>query len=101
VQLIYVEPRGEDPRVIVITQGGTTTGEDRMTQGKIAEDSGIRKAAEKTQNFDVKKERQIFEEARQEFKAGQGSSSKTRPEIREYGMPQAFDQSFHQKKEKR
>jgi hypothetical protein len=68
-----------------------------MTQGKIAEDTGIRKAAEKTQNFDVKKERQIFEEARKEFKAGQGSSSKTRPEIREYGMPQAFDQSVSPK----
>ena len=47
-----------------------------MTQGKIAEDSGIRKAAEKTQNFDAKKERQIFEEARKEFKVDQGSSSK-------------------------
>jgi hypothetical protein len=52
---------------------------DKMTQGKIIEDSGIRKALEKTQNFDVKNERQIFEEARQEFKADQGSSSKTRP----------------------
>jgi hypothetical protein len=93
VQLIYVEPRREDPRVDVITRGGATTGEDRMTQGRITEDSSIRKAAEKTQNFDVKKERQIFEEARQEFKVGEGSSSKTRPEIREYGMPQAFDQS--------
>jgi hypothetical protein len=50
-----------------------------MTQGNIAEDSGIRKATEKTQNFDMKKERQIFEESRQEFKEDQGSSSKTRP----------------------
>jgi hypothetical protein len=49
VKLIYVEPRGADPRVIVITQGGTATGEDRMIQGKIAEDLGIRKAAKKTQ----------------------------------------------------
>jgi hypothetical protein len=45
-----------------------------MVQGKIAEDSGIRKAAEKTQDFDAKKERQIFEEAREEFKRDQGSS---------------------------
>jgi hypothetical protein len=77
VQLIYVEPRGEDPRVIVITRGGIVTGEDRLTQGKTTEDSGVRKATEKTQTFDAKKERQIFEEARKEFKADQGSSSKT------------------------
>jgi hypothetical protein len=48
VQLIYDEPHREDPKFIVITQGGTNTGEDRMTQGNIAEDSGIRKATEKT-----------------------------------------------------
>jgi len=39
-----------------------------MIQGKIAEYSGIRKAAEKTHDFDTKKERQIFEEERKEFK---------------------------------
>jgi hypothetical protein len=77
VQLIYVEPHGEDPRVVVITRGGVVTGEDRLTQGKTTEDSGIRKAAEKTQTFDAKKERHIFEEARKEFKEDQGSSSKT------------------------
>jgi hypothetical protein len=77
VQLIYAKPCEVEPRVTVITRGGATTGVDSMTQGKITEDSGIRKAAEKTQNFDAKKERQIFEEARQEFKADQGSSSKT------------------------
>jgi hypothetical protein len=92
VQLIYVEPRKEDPRVVVITRGGTVTGEDRLTQGNITEDSGIRKATEKTQMFDVKKERQMFEEARKNFRGDQGSSSKTRPEVREYGMPLAFDQ---------
>jgi hypothetical protein len=58
-----------------------------MTQGNITKDSGIRKAAENTQNFDAKKERQIFEEVRKEFKSIQGYSSKTCPEIREYGMP--------------
>ena len=53
-----------------------------MTKEKIAEDSGIIKAAEKTQIFYAKKERKIFEEERQEFKVDQGSSSKTRPEIK-------------------
>jgi hypothetical protein len=77
VQLIYVEPRGEDPIVVVITRGGIVIGEDIMTQGKITEDSGVRKATEKTQTFDAKKERQIFEEERNEFKEDQGSSSKT------------------------
>jgi hypothetical protein len=100
VQLIYVEPHGEDPRVIVITRGGIVTGEDRLIQGKTTEDSGIRKATEKTQMFDAKKERQMFEEARKEFRGDQGSSSKTRPEVREYGMPLAFDQSASPKEGK-
>ena len=91
VQLIYVEPHGEDPIVVFITRGGIVTGEDRLTQGKNTEDSGIRKATEKTQMFDAKKERQMFEEERKEFRGDQGSSSKTRPEVREYGMPLEFD----------
>jgi hypothetical protein len=45
-----------------------------MTQGKTTQDLEIRKATEKTQTFDAKKERQIFEEARKEFKVDQGSS---------------------------
>jgi hypothetical protein len=45
-----------------------------MTQGNIVEDSGIKKATEKTLTFDAKKERQIFEEARQDFKEDQASS---------------------------
>jgi L-asparaginase/Glu-tRNA(Gln) amidotransferase subunit D len=53
--LIKAEPHGEDPRVVVITRGGTITGDDKMTQGKTTKDSGIRKAAEKTQTFDAKK----------------------------------------------
>jgi hypothetical protein len=64
IQLIKEEPHGADPRVIVITRGGTVTGQDRVTQGKIIEESGVRKVAEKTQTFDAKKEKQIFEEAR-------------------------------------
>jgi hypothetical protein len=46
------------------------------------------------------KERQIFEEARKKFKGDQGYSSKTRPEIREYGMPHPFDQSSSPKEGK-
>jgi hypothetical protein len=60
VQLIYVEPHGEDPRVIVITRGGIVTEEDRATQGKTTEESGVKKFAEKTRVFDAKKEKQIF-----------------------------------------
>jgi hypothetical protein len=93
VQLMYVEPRGTDPRFDVITRGRIATREDRTTQRKIAEESGIRKVEEKTWAFDAKKERQIFEEARQEFKRNQGSSSRMKPEVKEYGMPQEFDQS--------
>jgi hypothetical protein len=92
VKLIYVEPHEEDPRVPVITRGGVVIGEDKLTQGKATEDSRIRKDVEKTQTFDAKKERHIFEEARQGFKEDQVYSSNTQPEVREYGMPQAFDQ---------
>jgi hypothetical protein len=87
VQLIYVEPHGEDPRVTVITRGGDVIGEDRLLQGNTTEDSGIRKAAVKIQTFDAKKERQIFDEVRKNFKGYQGSSSKTWLEVREYGIP--------------
>ena len=79
IQLIKDEPHGEDPRVIVITRGGVAIGEDKLTQGKTTEESRVRKDAEKTQTFYAKKERQIFEEERKEFKGDQGSSSKTRP----------------------
>jgi F420-0:gamma-glutamyl ligase len=67
IQLIKEEPHGEDPRVIVITQGGIVTREDRVIQGKTTKESGVRKATEKTQEFDPRKEKQIFEEARKEF----------------------------------
>jgi hypothetical protein len=40
-----------------------------------------------------RKKGQIFEEARTKFRGEQGSSSKTKPEVREYGMPHTFDQS--------
>jgi hypothetical protein len=57
VQLIYDEPHGVDPRVVVITRGGAAIGEDRAAQGKIEDDHGVRKATEKTPTFDAKKER--------------------------------------------
>jgi hypothetical protein len=44
---------------------------------------GNNTATEKTQVFDAKKEKQVFEEARKEFGRDQGSSLKTRPELRE------------------
>jgi hypothetical protein len=64
VQLISTKPCREDPRVIVITRGGVVIGEDRMTPRNIIEESGVRKYTEKTQVFDVRKEKQTFEEAR-------------------------------------
>jgi hypothetical protein len=91
LQLIYIEPRGEDPRVIVITRGGVFIGEDRVTQGKTTEESGVKKVAEKTQEFDPNKEKQTFEEARKEFGRDRASSSKAQLEVRECGMPLAFD----------
>jgi hypothetical protein len=42
------KPHGEDPKVVVITRGGVVIGEYRMTSGKIAEEPGVRKVAEKT-----------------------------------------------------
>jgi len=64
VKLKYVEPCGEDLRVVVITRGGVVTGEDILIKGNTIEDSGIRKPTEKTQTFDANKERNIFEEER-------------------------------------
>jgi hypothetical protein len=57
VQLISAEPRREDPRVIVITRGGIVTGEYRVTPENTTEGSRVRRAAEKTQLFDPKKEK--------------------------------------------
>jgi hypothetical protein len=74
VQLIYVETRRNDPRFIVITRGGAATREDRTSQGKNADNHGVRKSTENTPMFEAKKERQIFEEVRKEFKGYQGSS---------------------------
>jgi hypothetical protein len=98
--LIKYEPHREYPRFNFITIGGIVTGYDIMTQGKTTKDSRIRKAAEKTQTFDAKKERQIFEESRKEFRGDQGSSLKTRPKVREYGIPLAFDHSSSPKESK-
>ena len=57
VQLISAEPRGVDPRFVVITRGGAATGEDKVTPGKITEESRVRRVVEKTHEFDPKKEK--------------------------------------------
>jgi hypothetical protein len=64
-----------------------------VTPGKTIEQSGVRKVVEKTREFDPKREKQTFEEARKEFGRDQASSSKAQPKVRESGMPLAFDQS--------
>jgi predicted ThiF/HesA family dinucleotide-utilizing enzyme len=68
VQIITTKPHRADPRFIVITRGGTAIGEYRVTLGKTIEQSGVRKATEKTQEFDPKREKKTFEEARKEFR---------------------------------
>jgi hypothetical protein len=82
-----------DPRVTVITRGGTDTGEDRVTLEKTTKESRVRRFAEKTQDFDPRKEKHTFEEERKEFRVDQASSSKTQQEVRECGMPLAFNHS--------
>jgi hypothetical protein len=67
VQLISAEPRGEDPRIIVTTRGGAATREDRVTPGKTAEGSRIKRVPEKTRLFDPRRERHTFEEERNNF----------------------------------
>jgi hypothetical protein len=93
VQLITIEPHGIDPIFVSITRGGTATREDRVTPGKTTKQSGVIKVVEKTQEFDPKREKQKFDEAKKEFIRNQASSSKAQPEVRECGMPMAFDQS--------
>ena len=62
--MISTKPHGEDPRVIVITREGIVTREDRVTPRNTIEGSGIRRAIEKAQLFDPRRERNTFEEAR-------------------------------------
>jgi hypothetical protein len=62
-----------------------------VTPGKTTKQLGVRKATEKTHDFDPKREKQIFQEARKDFGRDQTSSSKAQPEVRECGMPLAFD----------
>jgi hypothetical protein len=64
VKLISIKPREEDPRVIVITRGGIVTREYRVTPGNTTEESRVRRAIEKTQVFDPRKEKKTLEEAR-------------------------------------
>jgi hypothetical protein len=56
-----------DPRVIVITREGTTTGEGRIIPVKTTDELGFRRTVEKTPEFDPRKEKKIFEEERSEF----------------------------------
>jgi hypothetical protein len=55
VQLILVEPRSEEPRVIIITKGEVATGEYRVTPGKTTDGSRIIRASEKASLFDPRK----------------------------------------------
>jgi hypothetical protein len=71
-----------------------------VTLGKTTKQSGVRKAGEKTQEFDPKREKKTFEEERKEFRRDHASSSKAQPEVRECGMPLAFDQSVSPKEGK-
>jgi hypothetical protein len=63
-----------------------------VTPAKTTKESRVRRAAEKTQEFDPRKEKQTFEEARREFGEDQFSSSKAQPEVRECGIPLEFNQ---------
>jgi hypothetical protein len=78
IQLIKEYPHGEDPRVVVITRGGTCyrrrQNDPRKNYRRIRSQESYE---EKTQTFDAKKEKKMFEEARREFRGDQGSSSKT------------------------
>jgi hypothetical protein len=55
-----IRTSGVDPRVVVISRGDDVTREDRVTPGKTIEDSRFRRVAEKTQEFDLRKEKKIF-----------------------------------------
>jgi hypothetical protein len=57
VQLILAKPHGVDPIFVVITRGGTAIGDDIVTPGKTTEESKVRRAAEKTQEFEPRKEK--------------------------------------------
>jgi hypothetical protein len=72
-----------------------------VTPGKTIEQLGVRKAEEKTQEFDLKREKMTFEEERKEFRRDQASSSKAQLEVRECGIPLAFDRSALPGEEKR
>ena len=68
-----------DPRVVFITTGGTAIGKDKIILAKTTCESGVRRTIEKTPEFDLRKEKKIFEEARREFGGDQASSSKAQP----------------------
>ena len=64
VQLIAVEPR-PIPAVNVVTRSGATT--EAQCQAKQPDEAWVHKAVEKTPAFDVRREKETFLEARQDF----------------------------------
>jgi hypothetical protein len=76
--LISAKPRGEDPKFAIITRGVLVTREDRVTPRKTAKGSWIRRAAEKVQFFDPRKDSHTFE-VRKSFVGEHVSSSKAQP----------------------
>jgi hypothetical protein len=57
VQLISVDPHGEEPKVVFITRGGIVTVKYRVTPGKTIDGSAIRRASKKVPLFDPRKEK--------------------------------------------
>jgi hypothetical protein len=64
------------------------------------EQSGVRKVLGKTHEFDPKRDNKTFKAARKESGGDHISSSKAQLEVRECGMPLAFDQSSSPRKGK-
>jgi hypothetical protein len=62
-----------------------------VTPGKTTDGSGIRRAVEKAQLLDPRREKHTFEEARREFAGEHASSSREQPEVKECEMPPSFD----------
>jgi hypothetical protein len=63
-----------------------------VTLGKTTDGPRIRRAIEKAQMFDPRRENNTFEEARKEFVGEQNSLSRAQLEVRECEMPLTFDQ---------
>jgi hypothetical protein len=55
VQKITIEPCDQEPRFAIITRGGVVIREYRVTPGKTADGSGIRRDSDKVPLFDLRK----------------------------------------------